>query len=328
MKKIIYTCPYVPAEWIAAHGLRPERIIPESVGSTCSAAQREGICPYAASFINEAVTNEDANGVIVTTLCDQMRRAYDIINRDCLRPVLLMNVPNTWQTLSAQRLYMDEIKRLGRFLIRLGGKEPTTSDLVETMLDYDSSRQSIFKSRDHLPANQYAEIIASFGYHGPENIPQIKLSTKPSHTGVSLAIVGGPLMKQNFDILEMVENSGGRIVLNATETGERGMCTPFNRRNLLDDPFMELANAYFTGIQDASRRPNSSFYKWLEIQIKDKAIRGFIFHRYVWCDTWHVELQRLRDWLKIPVLDIDTTGNNETQNNRTANRIGAFLEML
>jgi benzoyl-CoA reductase/2-hydroxyglutaryl-CoA dehydratase subunit BcrC/BadD/HgdB len=328
MKKIIYTCPYVPAEWISAHGLRPERLIPESTGSTCSAAQREGICPYAASFINEAVTNEGANGVIVTTLCDQMRRAYDIINRDCRYPVFLMNVPSTWQTLSAQRLYMDEIKRLGRFLIRLGGKEPTTSDLTKIMLDYDFARQSIFQSRDHLSAKQYAEIIASFGYNGPEHISQIKQSTKSFHTGIHLAIVGGPLMKQNFDILEMVENSGGRIVLNATETGERGICARFNRRNLLDDPFMELVNAYFTGIQDTSRRPNSSFYKWLEIQIKDKAIRGIIFHRYIWCDTWHAELQRFKDWLKTPVLDIDTTGDNETQNSRIANRIGAFLEML
>jgi hypothetical protein len=43
---------------------------------------------------------------------------------------------------------------------------------------------------------------------------------------------------------------------------------------------------------------------------------------------WHAELQRLKDWTDLPVLDIDTTGDNETRLHRTANRIRAFLETL
>jgi hypothetical protein len=43
---------------------------------------------------------------------------------------------------------------------------------------------------------------------------------------------------------------------------------------------------------------------------------------------WHAEFQRLKDWTSIPVLDIDTVGDNETTNQRTTNRIRAFLETL
>jgi hypothetical protein len=43
---------------------------------------------------------------------------------------------------------------------------------------------------------------------------------------------------------------------------------------------------------------------------------------------WHAELQRLKDWTGLPVLDIDTTGDNEADRHRTANRIHAFLETL
>jgi hypothetical protein len=43
---------------------------------------------------------------------------------------------------------------------------------------------------------------------------------------------------------------------------------------------------------------------------------------------WHVELRRLKDWTDLPVLDVDTAGDNETDRHRTANRIRAFLEML
>lgn len=328
MKAITYTCPYVPAEWIAAHGLKPVRITPKSIGSTCPSARREGVCPYVGSFINELVTNEQLEGIIVTTLCDQMRRAYDIIVRDCNSPVFLMNVLNTWQNLSAQKLYIDELKRLGKFLIRLGGKEPSTDNLIRVMLDYDSARQSILQARDNLSARQFAEVIADFNCNGSDKIHATNSAMEPITTGVPLAILGGPLMRQNFDILDIAEQFGGRIVLNAIETGERGMCPPFNRRNLLDDPFLELVNAYFTGIQDASRRPNSGLYKWLQNRINNRAVRGIIFHRYLWCDMWHAESRRLKDWINIPVLDIDTTGGSESEKHRTATRIHAFLEMF
>jgi hypothetical protein len=267
-----------------------------------------------------------------------MRRAFDILVRRCNVPVFLMNVPNTWQNVGVQKLYIDELKRLGRFLIGLGGKPPLDDTLTEIMLEYDTARTSILAARGYLSAGQYAEKIAAFGRDGPSETPNNTTGLEPLIEGVPLAIVGGPLMRRDLDIFDIAEQAGGRIVLDATETGERGMCIPFDRRRLpvaarprhdgRDEPLMELANAYFGGIQDASRRPNSELYKWLKCKFTDRGVRGIIFHRYVWCDMWHAELQRLKDWTDIPVLDIDTTGGNETRLHRTANRIRAFLETL
>ncbi len=135
-------------------------------------------------------------------------------------------------------------------------------------------------------------------------------------------------MRQDLDLFNIIEQSGGRIVLDATETGERGMCGPFDRRRLCDEPLMELADAYFGGIRDASRRPNSELYKWLQRELASRKVQGIIFRRYLWCDIWHAEFRRLKDWTDLPVLDIDTAGDNETDKYRTANRIRAFLEML
>jgi len=265
---------------------------------------------------------------VITTVCDQMRRAFDILVRRSDVPVFLMNVPNTWQNVGVQKLYIDELKRLGRFLIGLGGKPPLDDTLTEIMLGYDTARTSILAAGGYLPAREYAETIAAFGRDGPgeefTDITKHELRIE----GVPLAIVGGPLMRQDFDVLDIAEQAGGRIVLNATETGERGMCAPFDRRLLRDEPLMELASAYFGGIQDASRRPNSGLYKWLKSKLVGRGVRGIIFHRYLWCDMWHAELRRLKDWTDLPVLDIDTTGDNETRRHRTANRIHAFLETL
>jgi len=325
---IIYTCPYVPAEWIAAHGLHPCRVIPETADPAFLTARTEGVCPYVRSFICEVMKYKQAGGVVVTTVCDQMRRVFDILVRNCDLPAFLMNVPNTWQSIAAQKLYIEELKRLSRFLIRLGGMSPSTDVLINKMLEYDKARKSILAAREYLSARQYAEAIAVLGRDGPGGLLNDAARSGPLTAGVPLAIVGGPLMKRDLEILGMVEEFGGRIVLDATETGERGMCAPFNRRRLSDDPLMELASAYFGGIQDASRRPDSELYKWLKRQLVTRAARGIVFHRYVWCDMWHAELGRLKEWTDLPVLDIDTAGDNETDRNRTENRILAFLETL
>jgi benzoyl-CoA reductase/2-hydroxyglutaryl-CoA dehydratase subunit BcrC/BadD/HgdB len=321
MKTIIYTCPYVPAEWIAAHGLRASRLLLDRVDSGFWPAGAEGVCPYVCSFINEVTRNRDAGGVVVTTVCDQMRRAFDVIIRGCDIPAFLMNVPNTWQTLAAQKLYLDELNRLGRFLIRLGGTSPSKDTLAKIMLEYDDVRRAVCAARPYLSARRYAEAIAGGGSLKGEAFGD-------GSSGVPLAIIGGPLMRPDFDLFDMIEQLGGRIVLDATETGDRGMCPAFDRRKLADEPLTELANAYFGGIYDASRRPNSELYTWFKREIADRAVRGIIFRRYLWCDTWHAELGRLKDWTELPVLDVDSAGDNETERHRTSNRIRAFLEML
>lgn len=328
MKTIIYTCPYVPAEWIAAHGLHVSRLLLDRADSIFSIARTEGVCPFVCSFIAAAMENPEADGIVVTTLCDQMRRAFDILIRHCDVPAFLMNVPNTWQSLASRGLYRDELKRLSLFLIRAGGQSPPDHVLAETMLRYGDARRAIRAARPYLSARRYAEVMAEFGRNGPGEMPRDAEASEPLIGGVPLAIVGGPLMRPDFELFDLIEQSGGRIVLDATETGERGMCAPFDRQRLRDEPLMELVDAYFGSIPDASRRPNSDLYLWLKRELSGRGVRGILFRRYLWCDMWHAELGRLKDWTDLPVLDIDAAGDNETDHHRTANRIRAFLEML
>lgn len=328
MKTIIYTCPYVPAEWITAHGLRACRLLLSRTKPDSALARAEGVCPFVRSFIGEMTNSTQADGVVVTTVCDQMRRAFDILIRKCRLPAFLMNVPSTWQSLESQKLYIDELKRLSRFLTKLGGKSPSNDALAKIMLEYDGSRKSVLAAREYLSARRYAEAIAGLGRDGPDKTIDSVTAAEPPINAVRLAVIGGPMIRQDFDLFDMIEQSGGRIVLDATETGERGLCAAFDRRRLRDEPLMELANAYFGGINDVSRRPNSELYKWLRQETASRRVQGIIFRRYVWCDLWHAELQRLKDFSNLPVLDINTGGDNDNEQLRTANQIRAFLEML
>jgi benzoyl-CoA reductase/2-hydroxyglutaryl-CoA dehydratase subunit BcrC/BadD/HgdB len=300
MKTIVYTCPYVPAEWITAHGLRPRRLIPLPTDAESVAPRVEGLCPYARAFINDAVT-EGADGIIVTTLCDQMRRAYDLLVRGTDTPVFLLNMPKTWQTIAPQRLYRDELKRLGGFLVRLGGRTPTQDDLAKAMTDVGCAVHTIRSIREDN------------GVHGTPYTP--------------IAIVGGPLMQRDRVLFGLIEESSGCVVLDATETGLRGQRRAFDRRRIIEDPLMELADAYFS-IPDASRRPNGELYVWLRRELTRTSAKGVVFHHYVWCDAWRAELARLKEWVGLPVLGLDSDGHGETNMARLRTRIRAFLEML
>ena len=374
MKTIAYTSPFVPPEWIAAHGLRPCWMRLRAAGGRSPVGLGRGVCPYAGALTEAArrwgqtlkhqigsvradlakpqahdrppdrlfdILRSDpiTSAVVVTTACDQMRYAAAVLQQEGELPVFLFNVPSTWQSAAAGRLYFDELRRLGRFLVRLGGKAPDGKELGRVMLEYDDARAAVREARPHLSARQFAEALA--GLRGGETSPpSLAASPRPAlrgeaasggggvRAGVPLALLGGPLLERDYALLDRIEQAGGRVVLDATEGGERTMPPAFDRRRLRDEPLAELALAYFENIPDVFRRPNSGLYEWLARQLAARSAQGIIFRRYVWCDLWHAELHRLREQSGVPVLDIDVDGDDGGTLARTMGRLEAFLEML
>jgi len=325
MKTLIYTCPYVPAEWIAAHGLRPRRIVCRGANAGAMMLRREGMCPYARAFLHTALTRDDADAVVVTTLCDQMRRTFDLLTATSSIPALLLNVPAMWETTAAFDYYVEQLRRLGRFLKTLGGREPSDDHLIAVMQHYQQARRSILGVQPHLSARRWAELAEDFGRTGPADLDGT-LGDRPS-VGIPLAIIGGPLFREDFDIYDIIEDNGGRVVFDGTETGHRGWPDEFDAAAIDADPLTALARAYFDGVRDPSRRPNDPLYVWLKAGCQSRSVRGVVCYRHVWCDAWHAELPRMRERLGLPVLDIEAR-NDGAAEQRTTGRILAFLEML
>ena len=336
MKTAVYTCPFVPAEWIAAHGVRPKRIMPLSAENKPSVESMAGTCAYARTFMHAVCIDKEADAVIVTTLCDQMRRAPDWIARDFRGPLFLMNVPSTWETETARQLYVDELRRLGGFLTQLGGVTPSDGSLSQVMRRYDSARMDLRASRTHQTARQYSEAIAAFNLNGLFEMERSgslrdsrdrELPHRGPQRGGRIAILGGPLRKSDFGIFDLIGNTGGDVVLDATESGERTLPARFDGERLQQDPLAELAHAYFGTIADISRRPNSILYKWLDRKIAERSVQGIILWRYVWCDLWHAEVECLRERTGLPILNLDVDGTPGTFTNpRVTTRIQAFLD--
>ncbi len=327
MKTVLYSCPFVPAEWIAAHGFRPERIVPAAAALLPPAGEGEGVCPYAAAVTAAVADRADAVAYVATTLCDQRRRETERLAMRLPRPVFALNVPATWQTTAAAGLYRDELKRLGRFLIQLGGGAPTKAELAEVMRDYDDARTALRAARDGLTGRRFAEAAARFGREGPAGMSAASAPAPSRPSGVPIALVGGPLTEAGRGLFDIIAAAGGRVVLDGTETGERTLPGVFDRRRLADEPLAVLAEAYFGVIPHAFRRPNSQLYGWLQRELADRAVRGIVFLRHLWCDLWHAELRRLADWTDLPVLDLEVA-EDDGDDARTTGRVQAFLEML
>ena len=324
MPTVAATCPYVPPEWIAAHGLRPRRVVSSPARRNESVRATAGLCPYARAFMNSPAGPPRPDAVVFTTACDQMRRAAEVFADQSGLPTFLMNVPSTWETASSLDLYTDELRRLGRFLVNLGGVAPGPDVLARVMLDYDAARARLRAARDGLHPRQYAEAWAQLD--GAVQLPADSPGDPPPAHGVPLALVGGPVLPEHLDIFDLVERYGGRIVLTATEGGRLTAPAPFDADRLARDPLAELTRAYHENIPHPMRRPDRQLHEWLRREIEAAGPRGILFQRYLWCDLWHVELERIREWTPLPVLDMDI--GDEDAGTCIGRRIQAFIETL
>jgi benzoyl-CoA reductase/2-hydroxyglutaryl-CoA dehydratase subunit BcrC/BadD/HgdB len=135
-------------------------------------------------------------------------------------------------------------------------------------------------------------------------------------------------MRQDDVIFDWVAQAGGRVVLDATEGGERTLPDKFDAARVRRAPLAELTRAYFEHIPDAFRRPNTALYEWLGERVRERAVRGIVLRRYLWCDLWHAERERFRQWSPVPVLDLDMDREDDGARSRTLGRLEAFLETL
>ena len=313
-----YSCPFVPPEWIAAHGHVPRRVRPGAEGAALPGAH-EGLCPYAEAFGIEA-ERTDLDAVIFTTACDPMRR----IHERAPGRAFLMHVPASWEQPSAYRYYRDELLRLSRFMVELGGMAPGDDALAATVRDYASRRARLRERLGTLPWRQ--SLAALRRYHEIGEVPPEGNGNPSAGRGARLALLGGPMLLRHEAIFDVIEGLGGQVVLDATAHGERTLPPPPDPRRLTREPLDVLCELYFGSLPDAFRRPNSLLYQWLQREISARNIDGVLYVHYVWCDIWQAEARRFSEWCTAPTLVLDLSGDALSARVRT--RVEAFLEVF
>jgi benzoyl-CoA reductase/2-hydroxyglutaryl-CoA dehydratase subunit BcrC/BadD/HgdB len=334
--QVFYTSPWVPPELIKAHGLEPRGIwFADDLGSE-PLPIGAGVCAFANSVVRFAERHGDA-AVVFSTHCDQLRRAFDAVAGIASERRFLFNLPATWQSTAARRLFTSELERLGRFLVKLEGRAPSAEALAETANQYGRARRRFLEAAPRVPARAYAEAIARFHWDGTTVLPAPRESNKGA---VPVALVGGPLPRAQWHVLDVIESAGGRVVLNATEAGERSLwyaaeVPPMPSAETGLPPFRalrtatpeDLARLCLDHCADVFQRPNTRLYSWLQSRLTSRQVRGIVLWYHVGCDLWRAEAQPLREAFGLPVLLLEA---NQTASElpRQSGRIEAFLESL
>lgn len=328
--EVFYASPWVPAEWIKAHGLEPRGVWYAEGFASQPLPLAAGACAFAEALM-ELAERHPGSAVIFTTHCDQLRRGFDAAASLTKCPLFLFNLPATWQTAVAAKLFTAELERLGRFLVELGGRAPSSDGLNQVLNEWQAARSSLLKAAARLPARQFAEALARFYGDGPAGVAEDARQTRAE--GVPLALLGGPLPRSRWQLLDIIENAGGRVVLNATEPGERNLwheSPPSSRvgsSGANGGPLDSLVRNYLDHCIDVFQRPNTRLYDWLREHLAARKARGIVLWHYVGCDLWRAEAQPLREAFGLPVLLLDAD-EAAADSLRNAGRIQAFVESL
>jgi len=320
--KVFYSSPWVPVEWIEAHGLQPRGVwFAEDLGWGALPLSA-GVCAFSEAVLRFAETHHDA-AMIFTTACDQMRRSFDAFAGSQPARAFLFNLPAIWQSPVALRIFRAEVERLGHFLQAHGGRAPVAEKLAQVVERRNQSRKQLLESAPRRSARQYAEAIARFHWDGSVRVPDHPPS--PASRAIPLAIVGGPLTASQWSLLDLIEAAGARIVLNATESGERSLLPAFRLENVSDDPIGAVARGYCENCVDVFQRPNTRLYSWLGERLTARGVRGIVLWAHTGCDLWRAEVQTLRETFRLPVLllEADAVPGGSP---REAGRIQAFVE--
>jgi hypothetical protein len=259
---VYYSSPWIPAEWIKAHGFEPRGIWHHNEFGRGVPPLSAGVCAFAEAVLRLAEGHRETP-VIFTTACDQMRRGFDAFAAIAGGRGFLFNLPATWQSPAAGRMFRSEVERLARFLEEWGGHAPAGDELAQIVEDRRQACQQLLELAPRCYARQYAEAIARFHWDGtivmPEPLPSPASGTLP------LAIVGGPLTASQWGVLDLFESAGARITLNATETGERSLLPPFTLNDAFKEP-SELPPGF--GVRRQSRQSGSDTALELDIRTR------------------------------------------------------------
>lgn len=318
---VFLTSPWIPAEWIRAHGLTPRSICGTENFLRGALPLTGGVCAFAEAAVQLTQTNA-GSVVVFSSACDQMRRGFDKATLLGGGRAFLFNLPATWQSPAAKEIFRSELQRLGRFFLTIDGIEPSPDKLRQEMGHSGFARRQLLQSAPGSSPRGFTEAVARFHWDGAV----LPVQEDARANQVPLALLGGPFPALHWKVLDEIEAFGGRVVLNATESGERSLCPVFEL-GPDSDPLEALVHGYCDHILDVFQRPNTRLYSWLKPRLASRGVRGIVLWHFTGCDLWRAEAASLREAFGLPVLLLEASAELG-DGPRELTRLQAFVETL
>ena len=281
-------------------------------------------------MLRAAVEETEAAGIVAAATCDQMRRAAELMERRGRLPVFLLNVPATRQNPAAKQWHREELRRLGRFFERLGGKPPAAAELADVMRRYDAARCAVRAAREGLSGRRFAEAVAALRGDLPRPVAAAGLTASRRPDAHSVwRWSAGRCLAPDWEIFDAVEKMGGPLRARRHAKAASGRCPAASiRSGRSDDPLGELADAYFGRSPTFFSGPTTTLHRWLARELAARRVQGIVVHRCVWCDLWRAETARIRQSCSLPLLELTAVGEEGAAAGGDAGRLESLLEIL
>ncbi|MFA9397309.1 MAG: acyl-CoA dehydratase activase [Clostridiaceae bacterium] len=196
---IAYLCKYTPHEIIEAIGEDSFKIEPESASfDIANLKTHNNMCSYVKAALDEIMKNQ-IKKVVLINCCDSVRRLYDILKKENLDYVYILDLPRKCDKASIL-IFKEEIKKFIKSL---------EENLGQT-LDYELLRKNLIsKNNSPLKNKPSTSPIAIMGARFKEDI--LNLDKQNDTKNLNLTCTGEYSNKRNYidneDILQAYSKS-------------------------------------------------------------------------------------------------------------------------
>lgn len=309
------------------------------------------LCPLIKSSYGFALTDtcpyfHFCDIVIGETTCDGKKKMYEYLNR--LRPVHVMQLPQTTEGETARALWRAETERLKSVLESFYGRAITDDALREAIRLKNRERRVLnrFFAVARLDPSPLTglEILAVSDYLKYSMASEEALGVVEELTAAleeerrrgkgreaegrkRILITGCPLGKSLHKVIRAVEEQGGGVVVAFENCGNLKSST-----DLADEsrPPMEAIADRYLHIPCSCMSPNPRRLEFLSRFREEYSVDGVVDVILQACHTYAVESFSVREYLKglgIPYIAVETD-YSQGDEGQLSTRLNAFLEML
>jgi benzoyl-CoA reductase/2-hydroxyglutaryl-CoA dehydratase subunit BcrC/BadD/HgdB len=339
---------HYPRALLRAHGVQPIEVwAPPHQDPTAGNAHFQA---YACAIVRHGAAllldglGKDVDLILVPHTCDALQGLGSVLI-DFIKPpqpVLTLYHPRARRP--SDRAFLEqELRRLGRRLQEITGRQPTDADLhaaidaEENANDRlsrlclhqvgralsDRERYTLVRSREYLPAETFVGLVDA--HAGEDAAPGPAPRTTGQRQPVRLMLVG--IVPEPMSLFDALNEMGATVVADDLACGSRRLY----RRTQGPDPYARLAESLMSGPPDPTLgTPIAERTDHIAGRMRESGAQGLLVYDVKFCEPELFDLPLLRDHLaasKLPMLHVEfETATVIAQ--QTLSRIEAFVEML
>lgn len=337
---------YVPEEIVHASGILPITLLGTSETVTSSDRYLQPyLCHVPRSNLDLALKGklDFLDGIVFPDICDVLKFLPDIWNLHRTMPFQhTIGVAGKVNSISSQRYLTSEFNRLKESLEKFTGRDISDGDLKRSIVIYNQNRdlmQKLYEMRTERPgilgARDVATVIMTSMLMPKEEHSAlmreflVKAEDKEGRQdgGVRLVVCGSPCDQPQWEILDLIEESGAIVVNDDLYVGRRYFATKVSETI---PPIDALVEHYVNDVPCPTKHNQDKQYaEYLSDMAEESNAQGIILLMVKYCEPYSfaypvVKAELARQGIPHLLIEVDPPVSLGAM--RT--RLEAFIETL